>query len=42
MGNLELDFNPTGRTNDDVNYQSFEYTGTSGITTVMSVSEGFD
>lgn len=41
-GNLELDFNPTGRTNDDVNYQSFEYTGTSGITTTMSVNEGFD
>ena len=41
-GNLELDFNPTGRTNGDADYQSFEYTGTSGITTTMSVSEGFD
>ena len=41
-GSLELDFNPTGRTNSDANYQSFEYTGTSGITTTMSVSEGFD
>lgn len=41
-GNLELDFNPTGRTNSDADYQSFEYTGTSGITTTMTVSEGFD
>lgn len=41
-GNLELDFNPTGRTNSDVDYQSFEYTGISNITTKMSVSEGFD
>lgn len=41
-GNLELDFNPTGRTNSDANYQSFEYTGTSGITTTMTVSDGFD
>ena len=41
-GSLELDFNPTGRTNSDANYQSFEYTGTSGITTTMTVSDGFD
>lgn len=41
-GSLELDFNPTGRTNSDANYQSFEYTGTSGITTTMTVSDDFD
>lgn len=41
-GNLELDFNPTGRTNNDTNFQEFSYTGTSGITTTMTVNEEFD
>lgn len=41
-GNLELDFNPTGRTNNDNNYNIFNYTGVNGITTNMEVSNGFD
>ena len=40
--NLQLDFNPLGRTNNDADYQTFTYTGQGGYTTTMTVSEGFD
>ena len=40
--NLQLDFNPMGRTNNDADYQTFTYTGQGGYTTTMTVSEGFD
>ena len=40
--NLQLDFNPMGRTNNDANYKTFTYTGQGGYTTTMTVSEGFD
>lgn len=39
---LELDFNPQGRTNYDLNYKEFQYVGESGVVTKMTVSDNFD
>lgn len=42
VSTLQLDFNPTGKSNNDEDYNQYTYTGMGGIITNMTVSDNFD
>lgn len=42
VSTLQLDFNPTGKSNNDEDYNKYEYVGMGNIKTTMTVSDNFD